>query len=593
MAFFLPNLGHRHTSSQVIDVLLSDTADSGVYTGPFTVELRDGTGPWTPPRPFRHYMTMQLTSTLGDHTLSARFTDTLGASFTLTRTVTVVDEKKPAMPWDPVTQDIANHLPQWHAGRRLRSSNWQKFMNGPGSAMGHIKRLAQDVRDAMFLSTCPTDEVDIVGRLWPDPDKLRTARGDGNLVTNPGLVLPRQPWGEPEGWAVASTNAKWVRGTTNTLFGRSSLNYPLDTGRAGYLVQELPAPLSTGDSLTALLYYLITPGLTFVSPAAGQDYNFNLILLQEDGTTVRGQVTLSTGTSAAWWTATMTATATARVTRAWVVLSAQAVTAAGAQTMHIGGIQVSRGTLPVWSMGATHPHWMHDRFSTALEPNTELWLTESDQEFGRDAVPTWVGASNGPTAGSWAANTVAGADFQVRDALRQTWNLGWLAAGNRVWLYESGSNSPLRSFTVAFWSAGAESFIECADFLVEAVTWYRGRLWAVGYFDSPTTQAEMDQVTSQMGAPVQGGDRLHYLVLLEQPAAEPADYLEAVQVLPLRTLAAGTPIVSLEFTSEDPRWVFYRTAANEYYSRLYYDYGMPQPDGSVWVREATGTTNLV
>lgn len=597
MAYFLPNLGRRYTRTRSIPILLSDTVDTGVYTPPFTIEYRVDSGDWTPARTYEHVSRITLPEGTGDKTVEVRYTDAVSATFTLSQIVTLVEDNAPSYPWYPETQRIANALPQWHIGRRLRSSNWQKFMNIPGMGLGRLAKKVTDLSNALFLPNAPTHEIDLVGRVWPDPAKLNQTKTDTNLLHNPSLTLLHQPFGEPEGWAVSDTGTEWDYDESVTLFGRRSMRCAPGSGERATLVQEIPITQGVGEAITASVYYRTpnTPVPTAVPSSV--DFALRLVVLYEDGTSEDASVTLDPETDDAWYVDSVTINPTSNVTAAFLVLNVDHISALGAFNFYVGGLTAYEGDKERdFSLGRTHPHWMVHGSDVDLEPSTDLWLTTSASEFSEEAIPTRLGTASAPDAGVFQAPTVATRAFTVQDALRQSFDLGYLATSGMVGLYETSSNSLVNSYNVAFYDQGAEGFIEVEDFTVEAVTFYNDRLWAIGSFDDQTA-ADLVQVVDSsgpLGAPVQGGDRLRYLLVLEhRTSAEQKGYLEVVQALPLLVLAAGNPILDMEFQHDDPQWIFYRTATDEYYSRLHFDYGLIRPDGSVWLREPDASVSLL
>lgn len=569
-------------------MLLSDTVDTGTYTPPMTVQLRESGGNWTQPAAISPVMWLTLSDTAGDKTVEARFTDSLANTFTVSKTITLVEEADPHYPWDPATQRIANNLPQWHPGRRLRSSNWQRFMNLVGLGLGKIAKKLQDTADSLFLSICPTNEIDLVGRVWPDPYKITQAKDSRNLLINPTFSLQHQIFSNPDGWALSSTD-EWHYDETQTLFGRKSLRTAPGVGESSALVQEIDIELGVGETLTGSAYYRTTNSPVPTAVPASVDFALQVIALYEDGTSARASVTLDPETDSGWYDATVTLTATANVVKAWLVVNVDHITALGAFDIWFSGAQLERGNKATpLHLGPSYPHWMVHGADVNLEPSSDLWLTTSRAEFYEEAIPTRVGDASAPDAGVFVADSTATRAYTIEDALKQSFDLGYLATAGQIGLYETLSQSLINTYNVAFYVAGAGGFVEVEDFEIEAVTFFNDMLWAIGYFND---QAAADLVRSvdevgDLGSPVDGTDRVRFLCVLEwRTPAEQTSYLEVIHALPLIVLDIADPIVSMGFDNEDLQWLYYRTATEEYYSRLHYDYGLVRDDGSVWLRE--------
>lgn len=596
MAYFKPNLGKRYTQSRSIVCLLSNTVDTGVYTPPMTVQFREVGYDWSSPETFTPYKMLELSEEPGDKTIECRFTDSLAASFTISQVVTLLEDADRRFPWNPITQEIANNLPNWHPGRRLRSSNWQTFMNLPATAAWSIARSFTKLTDAMFLQSSPISEMDQVGRIFPDSQKLETGKRDTNLLINPAFGLGPSPFGHPNNWGVSSIGTNWDLTTTDKLFGQFGLSVNIDAGDSGTLIQEISdITLGVGESVRASVYYKTDLAPVPTAVPATVDFHARLIGLYEDGTTVSNVVTLDPETDGSWFTAAPAITATKILTRLFLVVHLDEIPALSPMDIFVAGAVVSLGTKERdFEFGHTWPHHFNSQADVDIEPSQELWLTTSYDEFWERAIPTRVSTpTSTATAGPFTAITTASPAFQIQDALRQTFNIGYLAVGGKIRMYETASQSNIADYNLAM--PTEDGFAEEEDLVVEAVTYFSDRLWAVVSF---ADEAALDRYRTiynygAIGPDFDGGNKLRYITVVEhRTPAEQTSYMEIVQMYPLIELATANPVVKLQFVEDDPQWVYFWTASTEYYSRLYYDYGLVRDDGSVLIREPETKVSL-
>lgn len=597
MAYFKPNLGKRYTQSRSIVCLLSDTVDTGTYTPPMTVEFREQGYDWTPSESFTPYKMLELSEDAGDKVIECRFTDSLGSSFTITQTVTLLEDADRRFPWNPITQDIANNLPNWHPGRRLRSSNWQKFINLPAKASAKINRLAADVAGSLFLDSAPINEIDQVGRVWPDPTKLNHEKQNPNLVKNPAFGLGPTPFGHPDHWGVSAVSTNWDMTQSDNLFGQVGLTINLDTNDSGTLIQEIEdISLGVGETVTASVYYKtdLTPVPTAVPSSI--DFHAKLVGLYEDGTTVTDEITLDPETDGSWFTAAPTITATKVLTRLWLIIHVDTISSLAAFDFYVGGAALAKNSKePAFGFGKTWPHYFESPADVDVEPSQELWLTTDPDEFWNRAIPTRISTpTSTATAGPFSAVTTAPSDFPIRDALRQTFNIGYIAENDKVAMYEANGQSALAEYNLAL--PTPDGFVVEEDLNAEAVTYFNDRLWAVVSFEDESTLDDYRVIHEygSVGADFDPGNKMRYLAVVENlTPAEQTTYMEVIQMLPLAELGTADPIVKMSFVNDDPQWLYFWTSSTEYYSRLYFDYGLVRQDNSVWLREPEAEVGLV
>lgn len=595
MSYFLPNLGRRYTTDYTIECLASAT---GLVLGTTNYRVRENTGSWTQPKAFepRFLFTMSSLNGTGNRTIELELDDGTNPAVNLTQTVTVVDEADPYVSWYPETQRVANNLPQWHPGRRLRSSNWQKFVNPMGGSVQRLSDRSTHANDSKYLVTAPVDEIDVVTRIYPDQTKLLTNKSDlKNLITNPTLTLFHQPFGEPDDWAL---NGAWDVDSTVSLFGYNSLQCSPAVSERATAVQSIPLNLRSGESVTAALYYR-TPISGSTTPPATVDFALQAVILYEDGTSEVSSATLLPETNGRWERTELTATASAHATRVYIIVNIDGISGISPFNFNVGGVSLNRGSRAgSFSYGQTWPHYLKGRANPDLEPSSELWLTTSREEFGISAIPTRIDTPGSSQAsGSFTADAIPVRAYTIYDAVPNIHDVGYLAASNKIGFYkiQGGTEDLIKSYDVAFYDQGMSGYVAVDGFEVEAVTWFRGRLWAVGQFTDQTAANNVQIATDwgTVGAPVQSGDRVKYLLLMNHlTPREEVDYMEVIMAYPLAVFASSTPIVKIEFQNNDPQWIHYWTASDYYYSRLYYDYGLVNIDGSVWFREPQSEISL-
>lgn len=592
MAYAILNLGRKYTSSKTVECILSKKGIAGTTTYSYSVNG----GPTVGPIPFAPYALITLTNTIGTQTVDFTITDGV-TPFNITQEIELIDETLPYMPWVPETQYICNYLPEWHPGRRLRTSNWQTWINSVvGNPLNNLSDIIIDSDNAKFLSRCPVNEMDLVGRVWVDQVKLRTPKDPNkNLINNPTLEMLRDPFGNPESWFLSGTDPvaanRWSLESTPTLYGRTTLRCSPDDGERSTAIQAVPINLRSGQSVTATVYY--RTGLTgSTTPSNSVDFAVQVVLLYEDGTSAVSSTTLHPETSGRWFTSKVTATASQTVTKAFVIVNLDGITTLSPFDFYLGAVTFNLGEKAnQFSFGTTSHFNTVEPYVPDLEPSQSVWLTSSELDFWREAIPTRIGDVQTGTADTYVADATPSVGFYIPDALKQNHGIGFLANTNKIGMYHVESNSLLKLYSLAFFDHGSGNYIPNEGFIVEATAFADNKLWAVGYFDQ---QADFDAskvLESYKGnLYVDGSDRLRVLCLVKHfMPADPTDYLEVIASYPLDYTSN---IIKLEFTNSDKQWVTFYTATDSFHARLYYDYGLVKGDGSVWLREPDSNVSL-
>jgi hypothetical protein len=589
MSYFLANLGRRYTSSRSIECLLSAV---GLTVGTTNYQIREGSDPWTPSRPFAPYAMFELSEALGDKTIELMLDDGVNPAVNITQTVTLVESNEPYVPWTPETQFIANNLPEFHPGRRLRSSNWQTFLNGPSKAVEIVVRDGQHVANARFLASCPVNELDQVGEISCDPTKANAPKADNaNRLVNPSLSLLRTPFTEPQDWAL---KGGWSVDTALSLFGYNSLQCAPANNVQVSAVQALEVDLKSNDKLSIALYYRSPEVGTRAVPT--NEFALKLVLLYEDGTSDLFTTFLAPGTDSRWALASVVGTAAQVTYRAFavVVVTGQAYSPfnlnLGGLTAHVGAQRES------FSFGKTKPFFLQFPLDTALEPSKELWLTGDAREFEREIIPTRIDEATLVQAGAFTSSVTIDQMFRLEDAVLNSVSMGFAVSNAKAGLYVVDPLELIKEYSVAFYDQGAAGYIVSTGFQLEAVTWFNGRLWGIGVFSDSTEANKVIQVAEwgSIGAPVDGTDRTKYLVALNsQLPALPTDYIEVQAAWPLKLLPLAEPAVSMAFEADDPNWVHFKTATEEYKAAVHYDVGFLPNLHTVWTREVGQELTIV
>lgn len=555
------------------------------------MRFREVGEPWSQFIPFKPYFTMELSAALGTKTIDVEIDDTVTTdshSHTLELVTTITDPS-----WYPETQRIANKLPQFHKGRRLRTSNWQKFINSLGAAGTMLLEDMSRVANGRYIHICPIDELTEVGSLYPDPESLNANKADNaNRLTNPSLSLFRTPFLEPQDWGL---KGDWTVDTTESLFGYTSLKCQPGVGDLVTAVQSTSMQIATGETLTAGIYYQTSLASTLAALTV-VDFSLVVVLLYEDGDAEASTIILHPGTDSRWHLASLTATATKNVTKVFTALVIEGQPSISPFPLHVGGIQIRKGgVLGSFSFGQTEPFMLESPINNALEPSKDLWFIDSAREFEHQAVPTRIDIPSSPTAGAFIATAIIKSVYRLHTGHLDVAPIGFSPSNNKVGMYVTEPKELLLEFGVAIYDQGAEGFIEMEGFFIEATQFFKGKLWAVGRFDDQAA-ADVFIVNTDwesFGKPVDGTDRMRYLICLNHlPPATPGDYMEVISMYPLVKLNVGDPVVDLSFQNSDGSVVYFRTATEERFSLLHYDYAHAVNQGNVWLREIDSGVSL-
>jgi len=592
MAYFKPNLGHRYTNTPTVVCLLSDTVDTGVYTPPMRVQFRELGGDWTPVQDFVSYKLLGLSPDPGTKIVECRFIDSLGASFSISQSVELLDTEEERYAWMPETQELANNLPAWHPGRRLRSSNWQKFMNITSNALRVLKTTFNRVTNSMFLSTAPVDEIDTVARVRIDPNKLEAEKSDPSLILNGSFGLQRVPWIGPEDWWVSTTNgAKWNLDRTEPLYGFQALRADLNIVGSSYTaIQEVRTNLKEGESITAGIYYKNDAPFTG-AVIVDLDYHLKLVALMEDGTVEEVTSTLDPETDNTWYMTSVSYTPSKRVTRLFFIINLDKIPGLDSINL-LDGAFLHRGEKHLtFDYGYTHPWYLINPIESDIKTTGDVWLTDSYHDFWDRSIPTRVGPSAITlTAGPFTAPDFTPTAHELQDALRQRYDIGYAVTNNKIGMYVTNNNSLIREYTPAHYYKGA-GFIPDDNLKVEAITHFKDYIWAILSWDNDLALDEYRDVLSIYDPNIFieadfdiVDNKIRYLAVINKyTPAGVSDYMEIISLIPLGHL--DEPVLDMEFRQDDPTWLFYRTATNEYFVRLYYDYGLVTPESFVLLRE--------
>jgi len=581
MSYFLANLGRKHTSYRRVECL---AGTSGLTGGPVQMRYRESTQSWSPWHPFKPYFTVSLTEELGLKTIELELDDGV-TQVALNSDVSLVESHKDPS-WDPETQRFANFLPKFHVGRRLRRSNWQRFMNGIASAHSEAIKDQKRALNSTYLHLVPLDEPTSVGLSYVDEDKLLAEKDEGaNLISNPTFTLLRSPIGEPQDWALTGD---WILDTQVSLFGHHSLKNVLPEGEMVTAVQRIEIDVPANEVLTlGLLYKTALPSNT--PPLTDVDFSIELSLLYEDGDQEQATRILRPGTNDHWSLETLNVTTSKPLKRLYVVVVLEGQSGISPFPFTLGGIQLRKSSsFGSFSYGRTEPYLLNQPSTNALEPSKEVWFTESLKEFSYELIPTRISLPSAPLPGVYTR------DFHIPDTYRlfvahpDSAVIGFREEAGKIGMWITVPQELLHTFNVAFYDQGMGSYLEAEGFHVEKVRFHNNRLWAIGYFEDAAAAEPFVNIGEfeQFGSPVDGDDRLRYLLIINHlPPAVPISYLEVVNSYPLINLDINDEILELLFSDSDGRLVYYRTASEEYYSRLYYDYAYNPDRGVVWTKE--------
>jgi hypothetical protein len=580
LSYLIVNSGKRFTSKGHVDCLIGAT---GLTGGPVTMRLREVGQTWSSWISYVPYFSLPITDTLEQKDIEVEITDTVD---TVSHVVTIekiqVDNNAP---WRPETQLIANNLPMYHVGRRLRSSNWQTFVNGLASSYAEIEADRRRLLNSRYVQTTPLDEPSWVTTRYVDRELLNSERDENdNLLLNPTLSLLETPFSQPYWWGLTGD---WKVDSTSIL-GANGVSCAPDEDQLCTVTQRIDRRFHTNEPLILGLFY--STDLPSTTASFGDvDYSIEVTVLYEDGASELFRSVLLPGTDDRLQLHTMDFTPSDHVTRMYVSVIVRGQPTVSPFDFRIAGLQLREGlSLGSFNLGRTFNPSLNSPSTNALNLDKECWFTESRREFYYDLLPTSIDPPVVSNSDTYTVDDTLYTAYRITTAQLDSATIAYRPVNGGVGLWIDDPEELMLTFKVAFWDSHIMGWVQHDGFIVEATRFFQRKLWAVGYFDEVSDLDRIQGVKSYLswGSPVDTTDRVRYLVQLEHlPAATPESYMKARNVQPLVVLDKNDSVLNLIFRNSDGRYVYHQTADTERVNRLKYDYAYSPESGVVWFKE--------
>ncbi len=459
------------------------------------------------------------------------------------------------------TQKINNWLPLWHAGRRLRTSNWASIVNSlVGEQLDDLRKQQERGFRNLYIQTAHLDELDIIRRVELRANtEFLPKTTEVNKLINGNFALRGRPDKVANYWSHSGT-VEIAAG----LFGTRSVRLLPAEDETSQISQTITTRdiWGVGDIRTFSCWYRIPTwdGGTIPSDSHG----IKATVTYHDGTTETFRQAFQTHTSGQWQRASLTVTADKSI-QDWTVLIETKRSASFQITapVDVDGVQVQEGSnaTPWEPHFADKPFWFKslEILPISVDADCDVFLTNDIRDFHYEAVPTRVDLVTTRTVASDANR--GGGISTLTDFDRNRWLAQWIVdtSQNKILLegIQPQDEYAVMDISLFVGTASGPKFEEgVAGLTYRCATGFGYWLWVV---HEMTGLDGNPQVALSICSP-----RL--------PFPSP-DYIESVYTLPL-PIDAGVDYHSIEFRLEDPQHIYISTSSEEYVLRLYYDYGM-------------------
>ncbi len=479
------------------------------------------------------------------------------------------------------TQRINNNLPQWHIGRRERTSNWARVVNSYfGQALADYKREEVRAFRNFFIQTAHLDEVDLIRVLQLPPGiDLSVPTENLNKLRNSGFFLRSRPDKVGDAWEHSGT----VTVDSVALFGATSPALrPVSLGSAAVVQTVNTDAWPASSSRTISAWYRIESWAGGSVPS--DSHGLMLDVTYADGTTQTFRSALDVHTSDQWKRVSLTVTPTKAVAEYDVrVATARSAAFDIDVPVRIDAFQVEiGGTAKSWQPSIfDRPNW----FSTPLPPLFQLdadypvFLTTTMADFYQHAVPTRAELYRIDQRTNEASR--GGGIGRSTDFFKVRWSYTWDVdtTNNKVRKIGVNPQDIYALFDLAFFTQNDDGNVfetGVSGLTYRCVTLFGRWLWVVH-----------DMVDLE-------GNTVTALSLCDPQVPYPSPtYLESKYTLTL-PVTPGLDYHKLEVRFEDPQHLYLSTPTHEFVVRLQYDYGIADPDTfEVFLRESYDSIALV
>lgn len=459
------------------------------------------------------------------------------------------------------TQAQNNRLPQFHAGRRLRDSNWAQVVNAIDGATleDYQAQFSRGFRN-LFLRTVHLDEPDLLRVVdLPQGTNFEPRDTNVNLLRNGSFELRSRPDRVGDFWTHTGT----VAVSSPALFGGSTPALTPATAETSRIAQTVTQdPWNVGESRSFSTWYRIASWAGGVIPSAS--HGLLVEVTYGDGTTETFRAPFAADTADAWQWLTLTVTPTKPVFAYTVVLeTARSALFDISVPVHVDAVQAEGGaTATVWQPNIFDaPHWFTGRVLSPVnfDGPVPIFVTEDRRDFFYHAVPTRVDLFTTRAVTSTADRR--GGFGEAIDFYKQRWAYTWDVdpSSNKIRRIGLDPADLYGEFDVSFFtgtSAGDRYEEDVSGLTYRCVAGFQRWLWIIH---------EM---------PGLNGDTEVALSVVDGRLPFPApDHYESKYTLTL-PLPTGVDYHQAAFRFEDPQHLYVSTATTEYVLRLYYDYAI-------------------
>ena len=459
------------------------------------------------------------------------------------------------------TQVLNNQLPQWHAGRRFRTSNWAQLTNRwLGMQLEDYKRQETLAHRNQFLQTAHFAQLDIIRRTQlPQGVNLLPRQVNTNILRNSAFFHRARPDKVADFWSHTGV----VTVGSPALAGATSVALEPTTGTTSRVSQEVKRdPWTKDQSRSFSAWYRIPTWAGGTVPPSS--HGLIVFVTYVDATTATFRAAFAQDTSDKWRRVTLVVTPTKDVAKYEVRLQTTRSASFDINVpIRLDTVQVQQGTITTtWEPSFfDRPNWFFSEFRSPLEfdAETPVFVTDSLRDFDLDAVPTRVEllrSTNVTTTPIRQGGVGVSTDF-----FKQEWLFTWEIDTTTGKIRKVGVNPKdiFASFDISFFtgtSDGPKFEEDLAGLTYRSVAAFGRWIFVV------------HEMTGLDGNPQVVLSILDPLVNYPSP-----DHLESKLTIPL-PLTAGVDYHIAEFRHEDPQHLYINSSTTEFVLRLKYDYAM-------------------
>lgn len=452
------------------------------------------------------------------------------------------------------TQQTANDLPQWHVGRRLRTSEQHKVLNAlAGKQIGEWEEADDSAFLDGFLSWVETDAPDVVLKYQvPANTELGKEFNSKNMLLNGAFKVRTNDMLLADNWLAAGDVSKGTGFISNNCATLDPRTQQSTLTQTQYL--DIPA----GTSLCASIYYRI-PQWISAGAAAPNTHALVLQVRYTDNTTATVRARLDAHTFGAWSRVYVTTTLEKPVD--WISLQISTQATAGfpiTQLVSVDACMLEFSTMPSqWEPSRRdYPHYFNQTVPSPIEFEAEhpIYYVDNFDDFWRKAIPTRAGVTLART--NTIDPPVPVGTVRLVDYDNRTWWAEFDIARAGLGVRKIGITCPgevYAEYDLAYWNYRGYYDLSFS-YTVLALAWLHGQLWAV---TRNTVLGETKLMLSILQPRV--------------PSPEPT-YLEVIAAIELSDVPLA--VDRAEFRYDDQQHIYLSDGVNEYRTRLYYDYFM-------------------